>query len=120
MRLAVPASELSGKILLVHTVFISGNGIILHIDYKIMPGHRTAPCLLHAVIPRIPVHLIAAQRRSDRHRQADPIWLRLILDSIKGPLDILRCYGVLRLKILMENADFLIRVIFFLKIQRQI
>ena len=78
------------------------------------------PRLLLPVVPRIPKHLITAKRRPRRHGQAYPVQLRLPFQPVKRTLDIFRGYGVLRFKILMENADFLFGIIFLLEIQRQV
>ncbi len=117
---AVPPAELPGQILLVHSVTIGRNGVVPQIDHIRVLRHGPAPGLLLRIVPGVPEHLIAAQRGSHGHRQADPVGLHQLLHALEGGFHIFCGRRVLRLKILVEHADFFLRVIFLLKIQRQI
>ena len=117
---AVPAAELLGQVLLVHPVAIGGHGVVLEVDDVLVLGHGAHPGLLLGVVPRVPIHLIAAQRRARGHGQADPVRFDLVLDALKGALNELGRHRVLRLKVLVEDADLLFRVVFPPKVQREV
>lgn len=118
----VPPAELLGKVLLVHPVMIGGHRIVLQIDDIGMLRHGPHPKLFFCVIPGIPEHLVAADAGASGHGQADPVQLhrRIPFQPGKGPLHIFGGYGILCLKILMENADLFGWVISLLKIQRHV
>ena len=116
----VPASKLSCQILLVHPVTISGNRIVLQIYHISVLRHFPNPALLPGIVPGIPVHLIAPERRSGSHGKAHPVGLHIFVDFLKGSLHILRGHRILRFKILMKDAYFFAGIIFFLEIQHQI
>ena len=117
---AVPSPELLCQFLLVHPVVVGRHRVVLHVDDVRMVRHGADPQLLLGVIPGIPEHFIVAERRSGRHRKADPVGLHVVLDPGKGALDVLCRERVLCLKILVEYADLLLRIIFFLEIQDQV
>lgn len=64
---AVPAAELPGKVLLMHAVAVGGHGVVFQVDDELVLWHGPHPGRLLGVVPGIPIHLIAAQRRAGGH-----------------------------------------------------
>ena len=84
-----------------------------------MLRHGTDPEFLLGIIPRIPVHLVAAEAGPGRHGKAAPVQFHhwILGQSLEGSLHIFRCNGVLGFKILMKYPDGFTWVVFFLEIQ---
>ena len=120
VRDTVPPAELFGQVFLMHTVTIGRHRVIFDVDHIFVLRHRPDPGIFFGVVPGIPVHFVAAERRPCRHRQADPIRLHIFFDPCKGPFDVFCGSAVLRFKILMKNADAFIRIMCLLKIKHQI
>ena len=85
VRKSVPAAELFGEILLMHPVAVGSHRIVIQIDYILLIRHGAHPAFLLGIVPGIPVHFIAAERRPGSHGQADPVGLHLIPDPFKRP-----------------------------------
>ena len=77
-----------------------------------MFGHFPYPEFLFLVVPGIPEHFIAAQRRPGGHRKADPVRFYLILDLFKRLFNILCSHCILSFKVLVKDPDGLFRIIF--------
>ena len=103
-----------------HTVMVCCDRVIFHIDDIGMVWHGAHPCAFLGIIPRIPEHLIVAERCAGCHREAYPVGFDILLNSGKSPLHIVCRGGVLRLEVLMKDTDFFVRVKFFLEIQSQV
>ena len=116
----VPSSELFCQILLVHFIAVGPDRIVLQIDHIFMFGHFSDPELLFFVVPGIPEHFIAAQRRPGGHRKADPVRFYLILDLFKSLFNILCSHCILGFKVLVKDPDGLFRIIFVSVVQDQI
>lgn len=103
-----------------HLVFIGRDRIVFQRNHVIEIRSGPNPQILFFIVPRIPEHLVIAQSRTGSHRQAHPIQFGIVLDSLHRPFDIPRRIRVLRLEILMKDADLLFRIVLLLKIQNQI
>ena len=119
MAFLIKTPKLLSKILLVHPVAVMIERLI-HIDDIGIAGHGTHPQFRMPVIPGIPKHLIAGQGSSGSHRQTYPVGIDLRLQTLKCFCDIFRRHCILRLKILMKDADRPLWVISALKIQQEV
>ena len=117
---AVPSSKLFCQILLMHFVAVCSDRVMIKTDNIIFLGHPSDPGVFFVIIPRIPVHFIAAQSSPCGHGQTDPVGFHLILDRFKGSFYVFCGYCVLGFEILMEDSYFLFGVIFSFKIQYQV
>ena len=103
-----------------HTVAVGRHGVVFDVDHVFMLRHRPDPGFFFSIVPGIPVHFVAAEGRSRRHWQADPIRLYVVFDAAKGSFNVFRGSAVLGFKILMKNADAFIGIVRLLEVKHQI
>ena len=80
----VPPSELLCKAFLMHFIFIVIKRIIVKIYNIRLIRHFPDPYVPFIIVPRIPVHFIAAESGSGRHRKTYPVRLDKIQVFFKG------------------------------------
>ena len=112
MMSGIPMPKLGIQILLSHFILISFNRIVLQVNNIGHRGHRTHPQFFLFVIPGVPIHLIIADGAARSHRQTYPIRLNIVYVVFKHLGNIVCRQLILRLKILMENTDFFLNVMF--------